>query len=179
MTKKPSKPVQRLIAYIILAAACAIVALHLYTRIQNNVHALSRQEKQQQKVAQVQYEAALSSCIRLNIVRASDNRSHFADYHFFTLTTKLIANNLKHPTQPTTAAQRKQAEDYIGSLRESASDKTWVPLTDCSVAVTNPIGFKIPQAIPFTTKLPPNSALNVAAQQSSLAALLREVHAKR
>lgn len=133
-----------IVGFIILALGGGIAVDRLYNGIQQNL--------------QTQHEQIVSSCNRLNVVRASDNESHYADFKFDTLTTKVLAQSLRHPQRKLTHIERRQTKRLIASLRNSSNEKTWIPLTNCTIAVHTPT-FKIPEAVHFTKQLPPPAEL--------------------
>lgn len=94
--------------------------------------------------------ASLRACHRLNIERARNNRNQLHDYQLFSLTIQLIGASLKHPTQPTTPAERKQAGQYLTSIEDAVKAKEWVPLTSCYPAVDRPSLYVAPDPVPFS-----------------------------
>lgn len=86
----------------------------------------------------------LHSCQRLNVLRADDNHSAYADWKVFNVVIKVAINSQLRAT-----------------LMESIAAKAWIPLTNC-LAVSRSVsaGYKVPQEIPFSSHLPPKSALD-------------------
>ena len=116
--------------------------------------------KQQSHVAQIvaaQHTQIVEGCQRLNILRAEDNRSHFADYRVFSLVYRetLVARALYRTPQ-----EKAYFVAFTREMRGAIADKTWTPLTDCTQAVNAHGGaYKPPNPIPFEVRMPPASAL--------------------
>lgn len=112
----------------------------------------------------------LNSCIRLNIVRALDNSSHYSDYKTITQqirfqSTSLRSNYLalRRIGLPKRILNRalKQAIAALASQRAQANTKEWVPLTNCTaIAISSGGTYLPPLPISFAAGPPPASALN-------------------
>lgn len=99
----------------------------------------------------------LHSCERDNVQRAQDNDSHLQDYNVFSF----VVDRFSAPTRTETAAQRKVTAQFDGTLHAAVSEKSWVPLTDCAVAVSaEGSNYVPPQPVPFGRGPAPSSALN-------------------
>lgn len=97
------------------------------------------------------YVFIVESCVRLNIARAEDNISHYADYKidkiFYTLTLRQEARI--HPT----GAQKQAYDQFLVPITEAIHAKSWTPLTDCTKAVNkNGARYKPPQPVHFLSK---------------------------
>jgi hypothetical protein len=112
----------------------------------------------------------LHACIRLNIVRAEDNTSHYGDYLVTTQQIKFQSASLRSNY---IALQRigipkkildralAQSEASLKTERIQAESKSWVPLTNCTaVALSTGGTYKPPAPISFTRGKPPTTALN-------------------
>lgn len=101
----------------------------------------------------------LHSCERDNVQRAQDNNSHLQDYHVFSF----VAARFLEPTKTETAAQKRITDEFAGTLRAAVAEKSWVPLTDCAVAVSaEGSNYQPPQPIPFFRGTAPASALDAS-----------------
>lgn len=154
-----------LLAFLLIAAVGAIILQRQFNHINANAGKIAYVQHQELYVQRQEFDAIAGACRRLNIVRVNDNISHQADYQFFALTIKLLQASQAHH-QPGQASPTKQqartTRQFIGQLRRSANAKTWIPLTNCKIAVNHPLTFKIPQAVPFHVHKAPESALRIA-----------------
>lgn len=109
-------------------------------------------------------------CIRLNIIRASDNKSHYADYKYISQQVSFAAASLhsnylalrKIGIDPKVLARAlKQSQAILATERIQADSKEWVPLTNCNaVALASGGKYTPPEPIPFSKQAPPPSAMN-------------------
>lgn len=98
----------------------------------------------------------LEGCQRLNILRAEDNRSHYADF----IVDSFVAARFLKPTKTETAGQKKITAEFAAKLTQAVQDKTWTPITNCAQAVNeHGAKYQAPNPIPFMTRLAPPSAL--------------------
>lgn len=112
----------------------------------------------------------LHECVRLNIVRAEDNKSHFVDYKYMAQQVKFTAGSLKanykalaHIGIPKSILKRalRQTEAALQTQRELVASKAWVPLTNCTaVALSSSGTYKPPVPTAFSRGLPPSTALS-------------------
>lgn len=112
----------------------------------------------------------LHSCVRLNIVRAEDNKSHYGDYLVISQQLKFQSSSLKsnyaalkHIGVPIAVLNRalKQQLASLQTARIQADSKSWVPLTNCTaVALSSGGTYKPPQPIPFSQGKPPASSMD-------------------
>lgn len=156
------------VAFLVVIAAALYALNHQVNRVENLQGKLNHQvtkiatlQHKQDHTQHILRESEFAACHRLNILRVTDNNSHWADYKYFTLTTRLIKQSLKHPTQPETQQQKVAVQKYLKQLESSAKEKTWIPITKCNPATDDPLTYKVPKAIPFYKHLPPKSALTV------------------
>lgn len=106
----------------------------------------------------------LHSCERDNVQRAQDNDSHLQDYNVFSF----VVDRFSAPTKTETAAQKKITAQFAGTLHMAVAEKSWVPLTDCAVAVTaEGSSYAPPQPVPFSRGPAPASALDPQTAGSS------------
>lgn len=151
-----------------LALVCFGVFAWLATTASRNAKQTARQllveerlvRTQQQQLGS-QYLFLIESCARLNIVRAEDNASHYADYEIDSVVYKLTKARV--PQQ--TPEQRRATAQFLAPLVRALKIKTWTPLTDCRRAVNrNGARYRPPAPVPFIDKrnhvhLPPQSAM--------------------
>lgn len=152
MKKVFAHPYAPLAAFGILVVVMLFIFNHDTSRINKSLVIVQKNYQKIAALQRTQEQSQIKACHRLNLLRASDNVSHYADYRFFTHTTNLLkvaAIGIKNPTK------KKQTLDYVDKLEQYAKAKSWGELARCNSATTNPTGFKIPPSVPFYKHLPP------------------------
>lgn len=136
-----------------------VVALGDSTTIEHQSASQSQLKRTQAQLARVealQTKQLLQGCQRQNALRLSDNNAHFGDYVVFSF----VAKRFLVPTPTETSAQKKVTDQFAGKLQLAVADSSWTPPTDCKRAVSRKgSSYTSPPAVPFTTRLPPPSAL--------------------
>lgn len=138
----------------------AIIALTVATLVTAALLAVAIAKLYDQSATQSAQELSLlEGCQRLNILRAEDNRSHYADF----IVDSFVAARFLKPTKTETAAQKKITATFSGKLKTAVQDKTWTPITNCAQAVNeHGAKYQAPEPIPFAIRLAPPSALGDA-----------------
>lgn len=130
-----------------------ILAMSLWVHTQGA--ALQREQRQllsQKRAVGNEFEFLTESCKRLDILRASDNLSHAADFRVFTA----VLDGYKHSTSRSTVQRA-----FVSQLRTAIADKTWTPLTDCSKAVNlQGVAYRAHHSVRFIDRFPPESDLH-------------------
>lgn len=106
-----------------------------------------------------QFQQLIQACVRLNILRAEDNVSHFVDYRVYRIVYLESLANLKKlqriPPREATAEHK-----FLVQLKLGVRQKSWTPLTNCRQAVSESGAFyRSPQPILFIHRLPPREDL--------------------
>ena len=118
---------------------------------------LTDQQNRIERIVATEHLQIVEGCQRLNILRAEDNRSHYADYRVFSLVYRetLVARSLYRTPQ-----EKAYFLAFTREMRGAIADKTWTPLTDCTQAVNaHGAAYPPPNPIPFNTRLPSADAL--------------------
>jgi hypothetical protein len=143
---------------LIVVVAFIVFTLSVVSAANQPLVAVEQNLQRIQRLQQRQDEAIYSACQRLNILRATDNESHYTDYQFFSLTARLLTASLAHPTRPMTPHERRVTVQYANKLQADANNKSWIPLTNCQIAERDPTKLLIPRPIPFSdVKHPPST----------------------
>jgi hypothetical protein len=104
-----------------------------------------------------QHVLLVESCVRLNILRAEDNVSHYADYKLFRI---VQSETEAPPSRPLTSQEQKNRVEFLAQLDSAVKAKAWTPLTDCKRAVdASGVRYRPPQPIAFYKHLPPRRDL--------------------
>jgi hypothetical protein len=89
-----------------------------------------------------------ATCIRLDLVRASDNISHYADW----LVDRRLLTLGQSIERAQKGAQKRASKALIATLRMAIAQKTWIPVSDCGA---HALGELIaPKAVAFNVSLP-------------------------
>lgn len=106
-------------------------------------------------------------CIATNISRATDNRSHLADYRFITQQIHFTQSSLRSNYAALLKAgiskrvldrALRQSEASLRSQRRDAATKTWTALSNCAAA---PRPREALEVHSIAEAIPPKSALRI------------------
>lgn len=136
-------------AIALLALIVGVLLIKSYHGIKENTDRLTNGQKQ--------------GCHRANVERANNNKGSYDDYHFFVNTVKLFKVAAGPPPAGTSKAKIEFFKRYLKETEGFASDKAWVPLTNC-VAISPRI-YEPPVPIPFSKGQPPSGAFTVGPGQ--------------
>lgn len=112
-----------------------------------------------------QHAANYGNCHRQNVLRAIQTSNQLGDYNFKTTELTLLAT-LPH-TKPTAknAAILRAYSVYLASLRQDVASEQWVPLTNCTAAVSHAASYVPGPPIRFVRRLPGVTDMTVGVGQ--------------
>jgi hypothetical protein len=151
----------------VLIACVIAVIVTTFNAVQ--VQRVEAHQKQQQANLGRQFQQLVQACVRLNILRAEDNVSHFADYKVFkaVYTESRLAQKISYATavriEGAKLANRERSlnQSILTPIKSAVDLKAWTPLTNCAKAVSQDGPFyRPPKSILFITRLPPRADLS-------------------
>lgn len=140
------------IALSVAVLILIVLTTLMFLRIQDQ----AASQAQFRQVEALQAKQLLQGCQRQNVLRLSDNNAHYGDFVVFSFVDKRFLV----PTPTETPAQKHITDEFAGALNQAVHDASWTPPTDCQRAVSKQgPNYTSPPSVPFTTRLPPASAL--------------------
>ena len=134
---------------VLVSLAVCVVAADTVIVIRNHqaVHTFQAfNERQLHSEALIQ----TATCVRLNVIRANDNVSHYVDW---TVDRRFLQFVIDSASEQRQAKARILTQDHlIAVLKAAIAKKSWIPVSDCSAhSLTELIA---PQAVAFNVRLP-------------------------
>lgn len=143
---------------LLAALACLIGAgLAVWFQERTNQNTAARLDVVANKL-DVSRAAAIAACERNDVQTVQSNRKGLALYSLMSLTLRISRATMKQQGVPPGEAQ--YVKPYLDHLTALMDAQAWIPPTDCTRQVqAHGLHYKLPNAVPFTKRMPPRSAL--------------------